>query len=73
MLGWFNGFTRCTRLTGSAWEIARRLNAEGISTRKQSAPWERSVVWAMLRNPAYRGAAAFGKTRIAGRTRITRA
>ena len=37
--------------------IARRLNAEGIPTRKQSARWERSVVWAMLRNPAYRGAA----------------
>jgi site-specific DNA recombinase len=54
-------------------EIARRLNAEGISTRKQSARWERSVVWAMLRNPAYRGAAAFGKTRIAGRMRVTRA
>jgi site-specific DNA recombinase len=45
-------------------EITRRLNAEGIPTRKQSARWERSVVWAMLRNPAYRGAAAFGKTRM---------
>src|SRR5712671_4424653 len=54
-------------------EITRRLNAEGVSTRKQSARWERSVVWAMLRNPAYRGAAAFGKTRIAGRMRVTRA
>src|SRR6202023_1278711 len=54
-------------------EIARRLNAEGVATRKQSARWERSVVWAMLRNPAYRGAAAFGKTRSAGRMRITRA
>ena len=45
-------------------EIARRLNAEGIATRKQSARWERSVVWAMLRNPAYRGVACFGKTRV---------
>ena len=54
-------------------EITRRLNAESIPTRKQSARWERSVVWAMLRNPAYRGAAAFGKTRIAGRMRVTRA
>ncbi|MGH8646388.1 MAG: recombinase family protein [Gammaproteobacteria bacterium] len=51
-------------------EITRRLNAEGIPTRKQSARW---VVWAMLRNPAYRGAAAFGKTRVAGRIRVTRA
>src|SRR6202048_3509766 len=54
-------------------EIARRLNAEGTLTRKQSARWERSVVWAMLRNPAYRGAACFGKTRGAGRIRVTRA
>ena len=54
-------------------EIARRLNGEAIPTRKQSARWERSVVWAMLRNPAYRGAACFGKTRVAGRIRITRA
>ena len=54
-------------------EIARRLNADGIPTRKQGARWERSVVWAMLRNPAYRGAACFGKTRVAGRTRLTRA
>ena len=43
------------------------------STRKHSARWERSVVWAMLRNPAYRGAAAFGETRSAGRIRVTRA
>src|SRR5215472_4115550 len=54
-------------------EITRRLNAQGIPTRKHSARWERSVVWAMLRNPAYRGAAAFGKTHIAGRQRVTRA
>jgi len=54
-------------------EITRRLNADGIPTRKQSSRWERSVVWAMLRNPAYRGAAAFGKTRVAGRIRVTRA
>jgi site-specific DNA recombinase len=54
-------------------EITRWLNAEGIPTRKQSARWERSVVWAMLRNPAYRGVAAFGKTRSAGRMRVTRA
>jgi len=54
-------------------EITRRLNTKGIPTRKQSARWERSVVWAMLRNPAYRGAAAFGKTHSASRQRVTRA
>ena len=53
-------------------EITRRLNAEGIPTRKQSARWERSVVWAVLRNSAYRGVAYFGKTRPAPRSRVTR-
>ena len=31
------------------------------------------MVWAMLRNPAYRGTACFGKTRVAPRQRVTRA
>ena len=50
----------------------RQLNAEGIPTRKESARWERSTVWAVLRNPAYRGAACFGKTRVSGRARVMR-
>jgi site-specific DNA recombinase len=53
-------------------EITRRINAEGIPTRKASARWERSTVWAMLRNSAFRGAACFGKTRISSRTRVIR-
>ena len=52
-------------------EIARRLNAESIPARK-SGRWERSVVWGVLRNPAYRGFACFGKTRASARTRIMR-
>jgi len=52
--------------------IARRLSDEGVPTRKRSARWERSVVWAVLRNSAYRGVAYFGKTRIAPRRRVTR-
>ncbi len=53
-------------------EITRRLNAEGIATRKLSARWERSTVWGVLRNSAYRGIACFGKTRISARTRVMR-
>jgi site-specific DNA recombinase len=53
-------------------EIIRRLNAEGIPTRKASARWERSTVWAVLRNSAYRGVACFGKTRGSSRTRVIR-
>src|SRR5881398_846191 len=32
--------------------IARLLNERGVSTRTGKTRWERSVVWAMLRNPA---------------------
>ena len=53
-------------------EITRRLNAEGIPTRKVSARWERSTVWAVLRNHAYRGVACFGKTLASPRTRVMR-
>jgi site-specific DNA recombinase len=53
-------------------EITRRLNSEGTPTRKLSPRWERSTVWAMLRNPAYCGIACFGKTRLSARTRIMR-
>ena len=52
--------------------ITRQLNEDGVPTRKRSARWERSTVWAMLRNSAYRGVAYFGKTRVAARSRITR-
>jgi len=52
--------------------IARWLNSHKIPTRKQISLWERSTVWAMLRNPAYKGTACFGKTRAAARKKITR-
>ena len=61
--------------TGSGWSIAaitRWLNEQGVPTRKVGTRWERSTVWAMLRNPAYRGTACFGKTRRARRQRVTR-
>ena len=52
--------------------ITRLLNERRIPTRKQTGRWERSTVWAMLRNPAYKGTAGFGKTQTASRQRITR-
>ena len=45
-------------------EVCRRLQAEGIPTRSGKNYWDRATVWGMLKNPAYRGAAAFGKTRV---------
>ena len=52
--------------------IARLLNEQAIPTCKRRGRWERSTVWGMLRNPAYKGQACFGKTTIAPRQRITR-
>jgi site-specific DNA recombinase len=43
-------------------EVCRRLMQAGERTRTGRTVWERSVVWAMLKNPAYMGQAAFGKT-----------
>ena len=44
-------------------EVGRRLTRAGEVTRTGKTVWDRSVVWGMLKNPAYRGVAAFGKTR----------
>jgi site-specific DNA recombinase len=52
--------------------IARKLTAEQIPTRKNTGRWERSVIWSMLRNPAYTGKACYGKTERAERQRITK-
>src|SRR5215470_15416465 len=52
--------------------ITRLLNEQGVPTRKRISRWERSTVWAVLRNPAYKGTACFGKTEIRPRQRVTR-
>ncbi len=52
--------------------IARLLNERQIATRTGAGRWERSTVWGMLRNPAYRGTACYGKTEQRPRQRVTR-
>ncbi|MBW1979345.1 MAG: recombinase family protein [Deltaproteobacteria bacterium] len=52
--------------------IVRWLNAHRIPTCKGKSQWERSTVWAMLRNPAYMGKACFGKTEVTERKKVTR-
>jgi site-specific DNA recombinase len=52
--------------------IARLLNERQIATRTGHGRWERSTVWGMLRNPAYRGTACYGKTEQRPRQRVTR-
>jgi site-specific DNA recombinase len=43
-------------------DLARWLTGQGVATRTGKHRWDRSVIWAMLRNPAYAGMAVFGKT-----------
>ena len=52
--------------------IARLLREMGPPTRRRVTRWERSVVWAILRNPAYKGAACFNKTQVGQRQKVTR-
>jgi site-specific DNA recombinase len=43
-------------------DLRRWLEDQGVPTRTGKQRWDRSVIWAMLRNPAYAGTAVFGKT-----------
>jgi site-specific DNA recombinase len=53
--------------------LARGLRAQGIPTSTGESRWDRSTLWGMLRNPAYCGRAAFGKTYATGeRPKVTR-
>jgi len=44
-------------------EVKRRLDAKEIQTPRGKTWWDRTTIWAILKNPAYKGSAAFGKTR----------
>src|SRR6266516_2091769 len=57
-------FRRYTDDGASIADLARWLTGSGALTRTGKTRWDRSVVWAMLRNPAYAGTAVFGKTQI---------
>jgi site-specific DNA recombinase len=43
-------------------DLRRWLTGRGVRTRTGKERWDRSVIWGMLRNPAYAGTAVFGKT-----------
>jgi len=44
-------------------DVCRRLSRPGEPTRTGTSGWDRRAVWGLLRHPASRGPAAFGKTR----------
>jgi site-specific DNA recombinase len=48
-------------------KVCRRLQQQGISSPKGKPLWFREVVGKLLKNPAYKGAATFGKTRVGDR------
>ncbi len=53
--------------------LTRWLGEQGIPTATGKSRWDRSTIWGMLRNPAYCGHAAFGKTRqVDARPKMTR-
>lgn len=52
--------------------IARELTKRRVATRRGKTTWDRSVIWGMLRNPAYSGRAAFRKTQLVERIKATR-
>ncbi len=43
-------------------EVCRRLPQAGVRTRTGKEYWDHKTIWDMLKNPAYKGEAAFGKT-----------
>ena len=53
-------------------EIAKHFTSKSYQTRTGKTFWERSVIWGMLRNPAYKGTAAFRKTKRVKRIRKTK-
>ena len=55
-------FRRYSEEQVSIGELARWLTAQGVPTRTGKDRWDRSVIWLMLKNPAYVGRAAYLKT-----------
>ena len=54
---WWMGIERA-----SIGEISRRLKQAGFLSPRGKTYWDRTTVWGILKNPAYKGSAAFGKT-----------
>jgi site-specific DNA recombinase len=48
-------------------QVCLRLRQQGVPSPKGKACWDREVVGKLLKNPAYKGAATFGRTRVGER------
>jgi len=51
-------------------EVARRLEKLGVLTRRGLSRWNPATIRQMVKNPAYRGQAAYGKTQLGERQRL---
>jgi site-specific DNA recombinase len=59
-------FRRYVEEDESIAKIAWWLEAQGVPTRTGKTGWNNATLWGMLRNPAYAGQAAYGKTHATG-------
>ncbi len=48
-------------------QVSQRLKQEQIPTKKGKAYWDRGTIYYMLKNPAYKGQAAFGRKKTGAR------
>ncbi len=51
-------------------EVIRRLSEIPVITQTGKEYWKRSTIWKMLRNPAYIGRAAYGKTKACSKPQV---
>jgi site-specific DNA recombinase len=59
-------FDRYVERRESIVQIARALTEQAAPTRTGTPHWGSSTIWAILRNPAYTGLAAYGRRRVTG-------
>jgi site-specific DNA recombinase len=59
-------FERYVEQHESITQIARSLTEQSVPTRTGTPCWGPSTIWAILRNPAYTGQAAYGRRRVTG-------
>jgi site-specific DNA recombinase len=59
-------FARYVEQGESITQIARSLTEQSVPTRTGAPCWGPSTIWAILRNPAYTGQAAYGRRRVTG-------
>src|SRR5512133_1810907 len=59
-------FDRYVEQRESIVQIAKSLSEQGVPTRTGKPCWGPSTIWAILRNPAYTGQAAYGRRRVTG-------